>query len=258
MNKLKRCRYGTMVYPPNDIYIGRSFELYGEFSEAEVAFFRQAVKPGFTVLDVGANIGAHTVPLAQLSGRGGRVLAFEPQRIPYYCLCGNMVLNNLGNVLCYQSGAAEVEGTISVPELNYDAESNFGGLDLTREYPGSGSYSVPAVRIDGLQLKNCHFMKIDVEGMERNVLEGAVETIRAHRPILYVEDDRQEKSAALRAFLDSLGYAMHLHLPPYFNPANLANNQQNVFGNTVSYNLFCYPKESAAPVDPAAFKMRKI
>src|SRR5439155_11606088 len=55
MNKLKQCRHGLMVYQPNDRYIGRSLELYGEFSEAEVDLFAGLVGPGDTAVDVGAN-----------------------------------------------------------------------------------------------------------------------------------------------------------------------------------------------------------
>ena len=57
MNQVKRCRYGDMVYLTNDLYVGRSFDLYGEFSEGEVALFRELVKAGQTVLDVGAKWG---------------------------------------------------------------------------------------------------------------------------------------------------------------------------------------------------------
>src|SRR5690349_191029 len=104
-----------MTYRVNDLYIGRSFDLYGEFSEGEVEVFRQLVRPGQTVLDVGANIGAHTVPLAKLVGRSGRVLAFEPQRTVYYALCGNVAQNNLDQVYCYHAAVAERAGTIAVP-----------------------------------------------------------------------------------------------------------------------------------------------
>ncbi|HEV3118087.1 MAG TPA: hypothetical protein VGY58_13625, partial [Gemmataceae bacterium] len=68
MNKVKRCRHGLMLYQPHDTVIGRSLDLYGEYSEGEVALFRHAVARGATVLDIGAHIGAHTVPLAQFTG----------------------------------------------------------------------------------------------------------------------------------------------------------------------------------------------
>src|SRR5260370_1945855 len=60
-NHLKACRYGHMLYNIHDVYVGRSLDLYGEFSEGEVGLFRRLVKPGDLVLDVGANIGPHTL-----------------------------------------------------------------------------------------------------------------------------------------------------------------------------------------------------
>lgn len=258
MNQLKTCRYGTMIYQTNDCYVGRSFDLYGEYSEAEVALFRQLVKPGQTVLDIGANIGAHTVPLAQLIGSGGRVLAFEPQRIPYYCLCANVVLNNLTNVVCHQAAVGEMAGTLPVPELDYQAEHNFGGLPLTDHDSTARTYGVPVLRIDDLQLERCDLMKIDVEGMEREVLAGAADTIRRFRPILYVEDDRSEKSAALRALLEDLGYKLYVHRPPLYNPQNFCNDPRNIFGAIISVNLYCHPRDIPSPVNVADFHMEPV
>jgi hypothetical protein len=60
--------------------------------------------------------------------------------------------------------------------------------------------------------------------------------------VLYVENDRQERAAALIRFIDSLGYNMFWHLVPLFNPNNFAGNAENVFGNTGSINMICCPK----------------
>jgi FkbM family methyltransferase len=258
MNKLKKCRYGDMVYQPNDLYIGRSFELYGEFSEAEVTLFRALVRPGDVVVDVGANIGAHTVALARLVGPGGRVIAFEPQRLAYYCLCANVALNNLHHVVCCQAAAGASERPLVVPDLDPDREQNFGGLELGGSAAGRPGQTVPMRRIDGLGLSACRFIKIDVEGMEREVLAGAAETIRRCRPLLYVEDDRRDRSAELRALLLDLGYVCWLHRPSYFNPENFAGRRDNVFGGTISLNLFCRPREAASPIDPREFGMTPL
>jgi hypothetical protein len=78
--RLKRCRDGALIYNINDYYIGRALDKYGEISRGEAALFGQLVQPGMTALDIGANIGILTVPIARLAGPEGRVIAFEPQR----------------------------------------------------------------------------------------------------------------------------------------------------------------------------------
>src|SRR5215831_9039445 len=71
-------RYGRMAYYSGDGYIGRSLELYGEYSPGEIELMRKLIKPGWTVVNGGANIGALAVPLASLVPEG-KVYAFEPQ-----------------------------------------------------------------------------------------------------------------------------------------------------------------------------------
>jgi FkbM family methyltransferase len=202
-----------MLYNINDIYIGRSLDQYGEYSEGEVDLFQQFVKPGQVVLEIGANIGAHTVWLAQAVGPTGKVLAFEPQRIVYQTLCANLALNSITNVHCFLAAVGKAAGQIVVPPLDYCQANNFAGLGLGGHQHGE---TVPVLTIDGLDLPRCHFLKIDVEGMEQDVLEGAVRSIASQSPALYVENDRTETSESLIRFIDGLGYNLYWHKPSLY------------------------------------------
>ena len=95
--------------------------------------------------------------------------------------------------------------------------------------------------VDSLDLPVCHLIKIDVEGMEREVLQGAEQTIRRFRPVLYMENDRPEHSAALIRQVLDLGYRLYWHLPPLFNPQNYFGVAENVFGKIVSVNMLGLP-----------------
>lgn len=240
-NRIKECRYGTMVYNFNDMYVGRSLDLYAEFSEGEVEIFRQVLRPGMVAVEVGANIGAHTVFLAQAVAPGGHVWAFEPQRICFQTLCANLAVNSIPNVAARQEAVGNAPGSIVVPVLDFGKENNFGGLALGTFTSGE---TVAVITLDSLNLPRCDFLKIDVEGMERFVIEGAAATIKRCQPLMYVENDRKEKSADLVRAIDALDYAMYWHRPYLFQPSNFAGNGDNVFDNIVSFNMFCLPKSS--------------
>lgn len=245
-NHLRACRYGQMLYNVHDIYIGRSLDLYGEYSEGEVQLFRQMAKSGETVVEVGANIGTHTVFFARHVGPSGHVLAFEPQRVVFQTLCANVALNSLTNVQCYQQAVGESPGTLLVPPVDYAQDNNFGGLELGFWTAGE---PVPVVTLDSLDITQLHLLKIDVEGMEHAVITGAAETLQRCRPILYVENDRDDRSVDLIRLLDSLHYNLYWHTPPLFNPGNFAGNSTNVFGQIVSKNMVGVHKAAPQKLD---------
>ncbi len=238
--RLKRVRHGYMAYLISDRYIGRSFDRYGEFSEAEVDLFRQIIREGSLAIDGGANIGAHSLPLSSIVGPKGAVIAFEPQRIVHQLLCANLALNAVANVRAMHGALGREPGTVLIPPIDYDVDSNFGGLALGQNETGE---RVPIVTIDSLDLPACHFIKLDVEGMEGEAVAGATETIKRHRPVLYLENDRKEKSEALLAALFALDYRLYWHLPPLFNPGNFFEETENLFDNIVSVNVLGLPKE---------------
>ncbi len=239
--ELREWRHGLVAYNRNDQYIGRSLQAYGEYSAIEAEFLAAWLRPGDIVVEAGANIGPITVPLARAVGPAGRVFAFEPQRLVFQLLCCNLALNELANVVARPHAVGAHGGTARVPAIPPSAAHNFGGVALTGRAEGE---SVPVERIDDLELAACRLVKIDVEGMEAEVLEGARATIARLRPLLYVENDRTDRSSALIRLVESLGYAAFWHLPPLFNPGNFAGRADNLFGNIVSVNMFCVPAES--------------
>jgi len=240
-NVRKLCRHGEMIFNRHDRYIGRSLEHYGEFSEQEVELFATFLRPGTLVVEAGSNLGAHTLALSRMVGREGAVIAFEQQRLVFHLLCANLALNSIGNVFAYQKAVGQAAGTVRVPQLDPASETNFGGVSLGTCESGE---PVPVVRLDDMRFPRMDLLKADVEGMEEQVLAGAAETIALYRPMLYLEDDRPERSEALRARIRSMGFRIYRHTPALFNPDNFARNPEDIFPGIVSGNLLCVPEES--------------
>jgi FkbM family methyltransferase len=260
MNVLKNCRHGLMLYNTNDVYIGRSLNDYGEFSEEEAEIFAELVKPGMTVLDVGANIGTHTVVFSKLVGPKGLVFAYEPQRLIYYSLCANISLNNLKNVYCLQNAVGNKDGRVDIPELDMRKVQNFGELQLGVHYSNAkSSCSVKLVKLDSLiWLERIDFIKIDIEGMEPEAILGAKEIINKHRPLLYLEADRQENLSLLVKMLRGLNYDIHFHSPLLYSPNNYDNNDFNAFTNLCSINMLCNPIEKPLTLDLDKFRLTEL
>lgn len=245
INCLVQARHGLFLANRYDFYLGYALVCYGEYGQFEWELLEQLIEPGSIVVEVGANIGTHTISLAKSVGSEGRVIAIEPQRVIFQYLCANISLNGLMNVETYNCGCGCESGTLLVPPINYSAETrqNFGGVSLK---PTGDGETVQILRLDDLigEKRRVSLIKIDVEGMEVEVLKGAIATIEESRPILYVENDRPEKSDELIRFLFGLGYRLYWHVPGLFNPENFFGEKENVYGNVASYNMLCFPNET--------------
>src|SRR6185436_10446252 len=150
---VRRCRHGTMLYLQHDAYVGRSLDQYGEYSEGEVAIFRDWLRSGDIALDIGANIGIHTLPMAEIVGPIGFVHAFEPQRVIFHLLCANIALNEINHVKAHPAGVGAAAGTSKVPPLDYGGENNFAGVSIGSAY----GEDVPIITIDSLELPSLRF-----------------------------------------------------------------------------------------------------
>ncbi|WP_168991623.1 FkbM family methyltransferase [Paraburkholderia sp. UYCP14C] len=180
---------------------------------------------GACMLDVGANIGLVAVPCASLlASKGGSVIAFEAQRIVFYMLAANCVANNLLNLHCYHLAVSDSNTVLQIPPMTYTEVRDFGMVQFgsTAELDQSdgsdrtlvGKETVKAIEIDSLELTRVDLMKIDVEGMEMRVLEGAKRTIATHRPILWIEYwlDRDNICTALHQLGYDLWFVDNLNL----------------------------------------------
>ena len=152
---------------------------------------------GVVAVDCGANIGVHTVEWAKGMTGWGAVVAIEAQERIYYALAGNIAINNCFNALAVNAAVSSESGTMQVPNPNYFTPSSFGSLEL-RQRPNTEFIGQPIdyaentvlvrkMTLDELNLPRVDFIKIDIEGMEMEALSGALETIKAHRPMLLIE-----------------------------------------------------------------------
>ena len=226
-----------MMYSINDIPIGLSFDRYGEWAQVEISFIEPFIAQDDCVLDIGAHVGSHTLPFAMKVGPSGRVYAFEPQRLLFQMLCGNIALNALLNVIPFHAAVGETSGQVHVPFIDPHVVTNFGCLEVLSCLYGE---VVPLLTIDQLSLPRCNFMKIDVEGAENIVLKGAMNTIQCFRPTIYTENNRLESSAETIDILHSCGYRCWWHLYHRFNPNNFFGNSDNFFVPlSIEANLLC-------------------
>jgi len=240
-----------MLVNPNDIFMGQSFLRYGECCEHEIQTLLQFLShpqrlPGM-VVEVGSNMGVHTVPLGRELARQGRsMLAFEPQPVIFQQLCANLALNGLMNVNALPYACSSQAGILFFDIPDYLNSGNFGGTAL-REKLAQGSHlvtaathAVPCYPLDDLVREEpVALIKIDVEGHELRALQGAEQLLARCHPILYVENDRIDQSPQLIEWLLMQGYRLWWHITRAFNPANFLRNEQNIYGDVCLINMLC-------------------
>ena len=243
-NLVVKARDGYMIVNLNDQYIGKSLIKYGEFSQMEMNLFEQLLEKTDNIVEVGSNIGGHTVGLCKLA-REGQIWAFEPQRIIFQTLCGNIALNSILNCYCIECACSDrTDQPIIVPEPSFMHENNFGGISMIEESQASTRQRTNTLDAALPGLGSLKLLKIDAEGMEAKILTGSEKLIRRTRPVLYVENDRIENSKGLIEKIFSYEYRAFWHVVPMFNENNFNKVDENIFVGIQSVNMLCFPKEA--------------
>ena len=231
-------RFGPMHYMTHDYYIGKSLEVYGEYSWGEIELLRKIVKPGWNIVNGGANIGALTIPLAQLCDSQVKVFAFEPQPEIYEVLHLNSEPHP--NITLADMALWSESGTTKMRYLGELEHHNIGGLIIN---DSGGSCDVPVTTLDDyFPSEQIDLIFLDIEGCEVHALRGAAKLISRCRPILYVED-HPDFNTGIADFVRSLDYFIYAHQPLLFSPDNWKKCPESFFGNVASFNSLCIPKE---------------
>lgn len=142
---------------------------------------------GKNVIDIGANLGAHTLEFADIVG-DGKVYSFEPQQLIYYQLCGNIIINGFANVIAHNVALGNECKTVKIQNVDYFSSSpvNIGDSHIDA-WVNKGYNEVTMRTLDSYQYQNVSVLKIDVQGYEPRVLDGAIDTIMRNRPIIFIE-----------------------------------------------------------------------
>jgi FkbM family methyltransferase len=149
---------------------------------------KQTIKPGAVILDVGANVGVLAIFMARWSGPGGHVHAFEPSPNPKQVLIDHLRLNGLSSrVTVCPLALSDVEGITTFYAVGISGKSALSNVNIGLD---TEQFQVPITTIDAycgsLNIKPS-LIKIDVEGFEFSVLNGARDTLKEFRPSVLVE-----------------------------------------------------------------------
>jgi FkbM family methyltransferase len=157
--------------------------LMGTFEPDVTRIIETFCQPGWTILDVGANIGAHTLRFGKIAGSSGKVYAFEPTEYAYRKLLRNIAVDHLDSTEAFQ--VAVSNRSQSRQAINYRSSWRTDGRNV------SGAGVVDFVRLDdwcaesGIEKVDC--IKVDVDGDEWPVLSGAEQILRQYRPLIIIE-----------------------------------------------------------------------
>lgn len=182
---------------------------------------KQYIQKSKYIVDAGANIGCHSISYANMN-KDAEVWAFEPQKSVFDVLTHNIKVNGLENrVHAFQHGLGHKEASLSLCSLDEVYDSNRKGFSRGGVKIGEGGEKLDIKTLDSFNLPGLDFMKIDVEGAEGLVIEGAAKTIEKYRPIIFFEHNFQfidPKAAGVQYVptpfyaLKKLGYHVFTHL----------------------------------------------
>jgi FkbM family methyltransferase len=254
------CRYGRMLAFSSDNVIGKSLRLYGEWAEHELSLLRPFVVEGATIIDVGANIGTHTLPFSRWV-QNGRVIAIEAQPVVSCVLRDNCLQNGCLNVQIVNAICGAERGNCEF-QLDYRIEQNLGAISFVRRRCNAcrslihwlkklkgrhGVINVPIIMLDEVcRDEMVALIKIDIEGMELDALRGAGKLLARCHPVIYFEQSDTTRLTDTYDYLVDIGYRMFWLETHPFNRNNYRGVTENIWWRTET-GIIAVPKHIQCP-----------
>ncbi|MFM5895311.1 MAG: FkbM family methyltransferase [Novosphingobium sp.] len=198
--------------------LGTQVLFHGGYEDREIGELCKYVPEGGTVLDVGANIGLSAIEFARSAGAGGKVIAFEPHPDTAARLRANLERNGIGNVEIIQSAVGAAAGTVT---FNESADATLSSATVVPRNL-MRSFEVPLTTVDiawaAAGKPRVSALKIDVEGGELAVLQGATELLARDHPAILLEAWGAAQLDPIQKLLTTAGYERRQ--PAGFEPRN--------------------------------------
>jgi len=209
-----------------------------DWFEAEMELWRTQIRPDMTVIDVGANVGVYTFSAAQRVGETGKVIAIEPFKACVNCLQETSRINQLPWVKIYEAAASDHCGSAKL-SLHNASELNEVISDNSPSSDSANTVTIQCLTLDSLieteNLTRVDWLKIDAEGHEIKVLQGAERLLTEFKPNIIYENiaGAHGSNGAIMEYIQAKGYQVYSYRPYIqelvpVTDANQLNSQLNL------------------------------
>ena len=228
-----------------------SISHYGTYEELEAKIMEEKIEIGNIVVDVGANIGLHTLNMARIVGNAGQVFAFEPDPSNFEILKKNAKINNYKNIILEQKAVGDKHGRTTLYQSDHPGKHRI----FPQTEQAKSQVQVELTNLDNYfdsdMIDKINFIKIDVEGLEFNVLKGMKNILKNSKKIKILFEFMPENTMEagftpieLLNYLTSNGFKLYCMDDKTKKLLYVSNNEEIVklcstTNNTISRNLFC-------------------
>ncbi len=229
-----------------------SISHYGTYEKLEAKIMEEKIKVGNITVDVGANIGLHTLNMARIVGNTGRVFAFEPDPSNFEILEKNVKINNYQNIILEQKAVGDKHGRTTLYQS--DNPGNHRLFPLTKQAKGQIQVELTSLDkyfIDSNLANKINFIKIDVEGFEFSVLKGMKNILKNNKKIKILFENMQINTIQagftpikVLNYLTSYDFKLFCLDDSTKKLLHVSNNEEilklcSSTNNTIGRNLFC-------------------